>query len=414
MATSMDVLAAENARGDRRPRFTMRRIAFSVRVTAGISLAVFVLLGAVQFQTEPPRLTVVPSSGPLGTVITVIGENFTGDGSVAADGITVEDFPAGFEPADVATDGRFSANNIIVTGPGLGPKTVAVTDSGGRVASTIFTVTRPTIALNSASATMGETVTITGAGWVPSSSVLVVLNANQQDLAVSVVVADTAGGFETTIDLPRAVGIGSKEVSFRASDQSYLGNTALPQVLTVPAPKLTLSPTAVEAGAVVTLTASGFPPSAALSAFTIGSLDIRDGVLTTDSVGSLTISFTVPGLIGGQLVSVNIGGTTVSTSILVENTAPRSNPDPTPNPTVAKSTIDIFANLINNDNNLVRIFRFDNSTKTWDFYDPRPEFAAANSLNNITSGSIVWVNLSFDQEFQGQDLFAGWNQISLR
>jgi len=233
-------------------------------------------------------------------------------------------------------------------------------------------------------------------------------------LAASVAVADTAGGFETTIDLPRAVGIGSKEVSFRASDQSYLGNTALPQELTVPAPKLTLSPTAVEAGAVVTLTASGFPPSAALSAFTIGSLDIMDGVLTTDSVGSLTISFTVPGLIGGQLVSVNIGGTTVSTSILVENTAPRSNPDPTPNPTVAKSTIDIFANLINNDNNLVRIFRFDNSTKTWDFYDPRPEFAAANSLNNITSGSIVLVNLSFDQEFQGHNLFAGWNQISLR
>ena len=29
---------------------------------------------------------------------------------------------------------------------------------------------------------------------------------------------------------------------------------------------------------------------------------------------------------------------------------------------------------------LVRVFRFNNATKTWEFYDPRPEFAEANTI----------------------------------
>ena len=44
--------------------------------------------------------------------------------------------------------------------------------------------------------------------------------------------------------------------------------------------------------------------------------------------------------------------------------------------------------------NLVRVFRFDNSTKTWDFYDPREEFGGANTLSGMVSGEAYWVKVT--------------------
>ena len=327
-------------------------------------LTTFVVLGAAQPQTPPPQLTLIPSSGPKGTVITVVGENFTGGGLVAANGITVEDFPAGFETTNLTSDGGFVANNIRVGDIGLGPKIVGVTDSGGLVGSAVFTVTRPTITVSLSSATMGEMVTTTGAGWVPMSAVFVSLKTNYLDLATNVATVDAGGRFETVIELPSTVGIGPKVISFHASDLDYLGNSATQQELTIPVPKVSLSTNKAEVGSVVTLDASGFLPSSALSVFTIGGLDIREGVLTTDSVGSISVSFEVPGLNGGQLVAVSIGGKTLSTSIFVEKTIAPPPPDVTPKIAVATPTAEVFANLIANNNNLVRIFRFDNSTKT--------------------------------------------------
>ena len=392
----------------------MRRFITSVSLSTSLFLTTFVVLGAAQLQTQPPQLTLIPSSGPKGSIITVVGENFTGGGSVAADGITVEDFPAGFETSTLTSDGGFAANNIRVGDFGLGPKTVRVTDSGGLVGSAVFTVTRPTITISPTSATMGEIVSITGAGWVPMSVVFVSLKTNYLDLATNVATADAGGRFETVIELPNAVGIGTKVISFHASDLDYLGNTATEQELTVPAPKVSLSANKAEVGSFVTLDASGFLPSSALSVFTIGDLDIREGVLTTDLVGRLSVSFEVPGLTGGQLVAVNIGGTKVSTSIFVENTIATPPPDAFPETAVETPTVHVFAHLIANDNNLVRIFRFDNYAKTWDFFDPRPEFIHANSLTTTKPGNIVWVNILSAQEFQGRVLFAGWNQISLK
>ena len=43
---------------------------------------------------------------------------------------------------------------------------------------------------------------------------------------------------------------------------------------------------------------------------------------------------------------------------------------------------------------LVRIFRFDSSTKAWLFYDPRPAFANANTIEELVSGEVYWVNVA--------------------
>ncbi|RUA29571.1 MAG: hypothetical protein DSY78_11935 [Chloroflexi bacterium] len=84
---------------------------------------------------------------------------------------------------------------------------------------------------------------------------------------------------------------------------------------------------------------------------------------------------------------------------------------------VAASTADdtetIFADVIANDDSLVRVWRFSNADQSWNFYDPRPAFASANTLVKTGAGDIVWVNVTAEQEFQGGTLFPGWNLISL-
>jgi hypothetical protein len=80
----------------------------------------------------------------------------------------------------------------------------------------------------------------------------------------------------------------------------------------------------------------------------------------------------------------------------------------------AQVTRTVFAEVIANNDNLARVWRYSNATQTWAFFDPRPAFAAANTLTNTSSRDIVWVNVKVQQTFQGQTLFPGWNLISLQ
>ena len=55
-----------------------------------------------------------------------------------------------------------------------------------------------------------------------------------------------------------------------------------------------------------------------------------------------------------------------------------------------------LAPLLNSDN-LIRVFNFRNSTKDWLFYDPRPAFAAANTLLDLRNREIYWLKVKRDQ-----------------
>ncbi|MCI0812088.1 MAG: hypothetical protein J4O10_11115, partial [Chloroflexi bacterium] len=225
-------------------------------------------------------------------------------------------------------------------------------------------------------------------------------------VATKVATTDGSGDFETAVTIPSTVGVGPKTVTFTAADASTFGNTATAQTLSVPKPKITLSSSEANIGDVVDVEATGFPPSSGLSTLTIGGADVRSGVVTTNTQGSLSTSFIVPGVTGSNIVTVIIGSETVSTSISVlaaSGTAAAATTAPA----------EIFADVIANDDNLVRVWRFSNATQTWEFYDPRPAFEQANTLEKSGAGDIVWVNVTSEQAFQSTTLFPGWNLISL-
>ena len=47
--------------------------------------------------------------------------------------------------------------------------------------------------------------------------------------------------------------------------------------------------------------------------------------------------------------------------------------------------------LENLDDNLVAVFYFDNVSKEWSFYDPRPEFEDLNTLSELIDGEAYWI-----------------------
>ena len=105
-------------------------------------------------------------------------------------------------------------------------------------------------------------------------------------------------------------------------------------------------------------------------------------------------------------MTVKIGATEVSTSVSVAAAT-------TTAAAATTAPADIFADVIANDDNLVRVWRFSNADQTWEFYDPRTAFASANTLEKSGTGDIVWVNVIAEEAFQSTTLYPGWNLISL-
>ncbi len=66
--------------------------------------------------------------------------------------------------------------------------------------------------------------------------------------------------------------------------------------------------------------------------------------------------------------------------------------------------------------NLVRVWTFDNASKEWAYYDPRPIFASTNAVAKLSRGQIYWikVNIPASVNLNGtrRTLFEGWNLIA--
>ena len=135
----------------------------------------------------------------------------------------------------------------------------------------------------------------------------------------------------------------------------------------------------------------------------IGDSDVTPAAATTNGVGSFTAEVLVPGLaLGNKNLKVTVKGVPVVEFLEVVAT---------PVSTTMYAT-DVFEPLATA-GVLTVVWHFDNDTKAWSFYDPRPEVAAAVDLTMVSSGDNVWIQVTADMEFQGETLTTGWNNITL-
>jgi hypothetical protein len=174
--------------------------------------------------------------------------------------------------------------------------------------------------------------------------------------------------------------------------QSGLGNAMVPRV-SGGTPVAT--PPEGPPGSLFTVSASGFRSFAVVAAIKLGGISVLGNqTVNTDSDGRFVAeSLLVPGLDPGRyalVVTVGTGSQETTAVGIFEVTAQEQD-------TSSKSPEAGFAPLLDADN-LERAFNFRNSTKDWVFYDPRPAFAAANTLKELRVREVYWLKVRRDQD----------------
>jgi hypothetical protein len=176
-----------------------------------------------------------------------------------------------------------------------------------------------------------------------------------------------------------------------------------------PNPIIVITPAEAAVEETITIVGTGFNSLGTVSTLTIGSASALPSPAPRASRnGDVTAEVVVPLLNAGSYTVTMSNGTNFSASGTFKATAAKAAVAST-----ADNTEVIFADVIANDDNLVRVWRFSNADQSWAFFDPRPAFAAANTLAKTGAGDIVWVNVNAEEAFQGGTLFPGWNLISL-
>jgi len=147
-------------------------------------------------------------------------------------------------------------------------------------------------------------------------------------------------------------------------------------------------------GFLFTVRASGFRSFEVVESIKLGGKELLGNrTINTNADGAFTAKdLRVPGLDPGRyalIVTVGSGDRETNVTSLFEVTAQERVASGEPPASGLAPLIDA--------GNLVRVFLFRNSTKDWLFYDPRPAFAAANTLNELFEREIYWIKVSRDQ-----------------
>ena len=247
--------------------------------------------------TATSAITLNPSSGAVGSTVTV-----TGSGFAASSSITIK-----YDGTTVATTTSTSSGSLpsgvtfSVPASVAGSHTVSATDASSNTASVTFTLT-PSISLSPTSGNVGSTVTVSGSGFASSSTITIKFAGTTQTTSPGTVTTSSSGSLPSgvTFSVPASVA-GSQTVS--ATDAS--SNTAS-ATFTVTS-SISLGPATGAVGSTVTVTATGFLGSHSVTAtFNGGSVSLSTS--TTTSSGGLSATFIVPAsTLGSETVQVSDG-----------------------------------------------------------------------------------------------------------
>ena len=338
--------------------------------------------------------------------------------------------------AEVSVDsgGNWSASIIIpittgTTTPGV--RQIKVVDSVGGEGTADLIITERTLLLDPVESRLGTTVFVTGKGFPAKNtesgaesvpSVIIEYAVGTTFKAVATVIPDTSGNFRTSFKVPLDAALPSintvqGKFTFNSTE------TITTAVHRVPRAKTSLDVTQGRAGDIVTVIGEGFKAFTTVNTLEIGDLDVLPlPKPSTGESGAFTASFIVPQLgTGIKTLSIKVGDTTASASFTILPAVVVATPVVI-SPASAQAPGDALAPLIANNDNLVRIWHFDPSRQNfapnfgWFLYDPRPVFAAANSVSEIVGGKFYWVNVRENQTVilggELRTLFGGWNPIS--
>ena len=286
-------------------------------------------------------------------------------------------------------------------------------DGNNRTAVKDIEIRKPALELDPTSGRPGSALTIKGKGFTAEGTVLISYDGQ----IVTSVNADTTGRFEIPTQVPIDADVGVTEIpvsgqlAIPTGDEEKWAPKTATALHEVPPGTLSVSPEGGAPGTSIIVTGEAFKAYTPLLSLTIGGLNVlSEASVNTDVNGDFSRTVVVPPLREG-IHSIVVeqqgrGGTTNRDTIAftVGDIGP-----------ITRPSAEAFADLIAVDN-LIVVWYFDNATKAWSFYDPRPEVAPAVDLNEVTSGDIVWIQVETNQDFPGatpSNLTAGWNQVTI-
>jgi hypothetical protein len=173
----------------------------------------------------------------------------------------------------------------------------------------------------------------------------------------------------------------------RAPDLPWV--VANPEQANGPGPGVT--PSSGPPGTSITVRGAGFRSFEPVESITLGGVNILGNrTVNTDANGEFEVAgLIVPSLDPGiRSLTVRVGSGDLETTATgtFEVTAPNG-------ATPASSAAQALEPL---GDALERVFYFNNDTKAWSFYDPRSEFADANTLNELVEGRVYWIKVTRD------------------
>ncbi|MFQ6030963.1 MAG: hypothetical protein ACE5Q6_26155, partial [Dehalococcoidia bacterium] len=133
-----------------------------------------------------------------------------------------------------------------------------------------------------------------------------------------------------------------------------------------------------------------FQPFTPVESITLGGVEILGSrTVNTDGSGRFTVAdLTVPDLEAGTypvIITVGTGSNETTAVVSFKVTGQ------------ASVAVGIGMAPLTNADNLERVFLFDNLTKAWQFFDPRPAFASVNTLTTLDEKKIYWLKIKRDQ-----------------
>ena len=358
-------------------------------------------------------LTVSPSTAAVGQEVTITGSGFTGNVVSIKVGKAYHCETVPTCGIAVASGGRVVSAFDIPNHPSLakaGDYSITLTDSGGRIGTGTVSIPERTLTVNPAESRVGSPINLSGTGW-PTGTGANLVAILYDGIQYSTAITDSDGTWSASISVPATDMLGSTN---DVEAQATVGGDDAPEDPNVsqkgehktPDPEVILSSERAQRGTTITVSGANF------HVFETVLIEIGDSIVTpspaptTDGDGSFSAEVLVPGLaLGNKNVRVTVNGIPVVEFLEVVATPVST----------SMTSEEAFADLVAMDN-LIVVWYFDNDTKGWSFYDPRPEVAAAVDLTMVNSGDIVWIQVGVDQDFPNatpSDLSAGWNQVTI-
>ncbi len=365
-------------------------------------------------KSEDTKVTILPavlnvSKGEVNPNerITLTGTGFaTGTGSgIMAEKITIGDVPLyvyddstdSDDEVEVSSGGQFVAAIAVwpaadaSSNPTLTPgkHSIKVVDKKGYEGEVEITILEPAVSSTPAIAGPRDVVTISGENWPvdnPENSIdaITVTVTDGDRMRQYSVYADGSGRWFIEHQVDGNVPIPSTSaIEAKYSDLVRLGEYE------VPASIIMVDPGEGQPGDEITLSVEKMPVHSRVSRIEIGGRDVMPaGTPGTDGSGAVTVEdIVIPGLDPG----------TYSVLLEVNNTVAIGNLDILPEGPIGTGT-PVGEALAPLGDSVGAVFYFDGVSKEWLFYDPRPEFAGLNTLEELVAGEPYWILVTEDVE----------------